>query len=116
MNRVNAQHVVEAYKITGLIPIRQAWTTTDARGGCALDALARATTTMNGEEYAKEYFEELYIKGFVDAWDHAAPMTLLDQDQKCNTYLAGFWDAMVARDMVTKEFESIEVVETTQGN
>lgn len=114
MNRVNAQHVVDAYKITGLIPVRRAWSTTDARGGCAMDALARATTSLNGHEYAQTYFEELYISGFVDAWDAEDPMDLLDQDQRCNTYLTGFWDAVSARDMVTKEFESIEVAETTQ--
>jgi hypothetical protein len=114
MNRVNPHNVVEAYKVTKLIPIRKAWTTTDTRGACAFDALARASTDMNGDEYSKAYFDEVYIKGFIEAWDADTPLDIIDKDEKCNMYLTGFWDAMVCRDVVTMEFDSVAVVEASQ--
>lgn len=114
MNRMNPHDVVNAYKATGLIPIRRAWTTTDARGACAFDAYARSCTDMTGDQFSSYYYDADYVKGFVEAWDAEDPMDLLDQEERCTVYLTGFWDAVACRDLVVQEFESITAVETSQ--
>jgi hypothetical protein len=112
MKRVCAIDVVNAYKATGLIPIRKAWTTTDQRGGCAIDALARYTTEYCGEQWADDNLEPNYLRGFLDAWDADEPQTILEQeDNPPQNYVVGYWDAILCRDAVHREFDSISEVE-----
>jgi len=102
---MNPSDVVNAYKKTGLIPVRKAWQTEDARGGCAIDAVARSLGATNGEAWASEHLQENYIRGFVDAWDSDEPK-ILDETGNCKDYLIGYWDAIICRDAVASEFSS----------
>ena len=111
MKRVSANDVVNAYKATGLIPIRKAWESPDARGGCAIDALARWATSLSGEAWADQNLEPDYIRGFTDAWDADAPAEILEQQENNKSYLIGYWDAILCRDAVENEFTSITEVE-----
>jgi len=103
--RMNPSDVISAYKETGLIPVRKAWQTDDARGGCAIDAVARAHGAHNGEAWADEHLDPNYIRGFVDAWDADDPKIMGETDN-CKEYLIGFWDSIICRDAVEQEFTS----------
>lgn len=105
MIRMNSSDVVNAYKKTGLIPIRKAWQTPDARGGCAIDAFARSRGEVNGEAWAFENLNEDYVRGFNDAWDADDPR-ILDERGDCKEFLIGFWDAIICREAVEREFAS----------
>ena len=67
MMRLLPGEVVAAYEATGRIPIRLAWTTTDDRGGCAIDTLAesRGITTNS----LRSELDNRYETGFLTAWD-----------------------------------------------
>ena len=112
MKRVCALDVVNAYKATGLIPIRMAWTSNDARGGCAIDALANCYHGVSGEEWAAENLDSVYIKGFLDAWDAPEPSAVLEE-KNAKPYLIGYWDAILCREAVEREFSSITEVDAS---
>ena len=111
MIRVLPTDVVSAYKATGLIPIRKAWESKDGRGGCAIDALARHTTDLSGNAWASR-LDDLYCKGFTNAWDADKPR-LEDEDCPSQMYRQGYWDAVLCRAAVLKEFASITPIETS---
>ena len=108
MIRVMATDVVNAYKATGLIPVRCVWHSQNPRGGCAIDTLAQALGEGEGEEWAKR-LDDRYLQGFLDAWDADEPD--LEEDTERN-YSMGFWDAVACRRAVTEEFSSITMIET----
>ena len=113
INRVSANDVVEAYKATKLIPIRKAWCSNDDRGGCALEAIAQWSTCLTGDDWATAHLTERYIKGFLDAWDADEPKDVLDMEAHSDKqYLLGYWDAILCREAVVAEFDSIAEVET----
>jgi hypothetical protein len=105
MKRMSSVDVVNAYKATGLIPIRKAWEADDSRGGCAIDAVARHLEGIHGEAWADANLEHNYTRGFVDAWDADTPV-ILDETQECKEFLIGYWDAIICRDAVEREFAS----------
>lgn len=111
MMRMNANDVVTAYKVTGLIPIRKAWQSDDSRGGCAIDAVARWIEETNcGEPWATENLHPDYGKGFVEGWDADEPKILNERDS-CKEYLLGYWDAILCREAVEEEFSSVKAVQ-----
>jgi len=113
MKRVCAYDVVNAYEATGLIPIRKAWSSKDERGGCAIDALARWSTSLSGAAWADENLDPEYTRGFTDAWDADEPAEILDQCDDNKSYLIGYWDAILCRDAVEKTFDSISEVQAS---
>ncbi len=108
MIRVLPDDVVKAYAATNLIPIRCAWTTTDSRGGCAIDALAIHHGVAT--EDLREQLTEGYEEGFLLAWDA--------QDPRCDAIInwvkantsdvlkRGFCDGLLCRSAVEKTFSS----------
>lgn len=108
MLRMNSTDVVDAYKATGLIPVRKAWMTQDARGGCAFDAVARHLAHCPGEAWADAHFDSGYIRGFVEAWDADQPV-ILEETGNDKEFLIGYWDAILCREAVEKEFTSVDV-------
>lgn len=114
MKRVCSVDVVNAYKATGLIPVRKVWTSEDERGGCALDALARWTSDARGEDWADAKLDPIYLRGFLDAWDADEPHVVLEQEEDPpRKYLIGYWDAILCRDAVQREFDSICAIEAS---
>ena len=108
MTRVLPDDVVQAYKATGMIPIRLAWFTKDERGGCAIDCLARHRG-MDTDVLRKE-LQGRYEEGFIYAWDSDDPRNtaLIDkvkaeQDQNLKQ---GFCDGLLCRSAVEKTFSS----------
>jgi hypothetical protein len=111
--RMNANDVVTAYKVTGLIPIRKAWQSEDSRGGCAIDAVSRwLDEDSSGEPWATDNLNHDYVKGFLDAWDSDEPK-ILNETENPKEFLIGYWDAMLCREAVEKEFTSITEVQTS---
>jgi len=110
--RMNTNDVVTAYKVTGLIPIRKAWETTDERGVCAIDAIAAwLGAETNGEAWAADNLNHNYTQGFIEAWDADEPK-ILDERENPKEFLIGYWDAILCREAVEEEFASIHVVST----
>lgn len=111
MKRICALDVVTAYKETGLIPIRKAWMSEDDRGGCALDALGAWHSQTRGEDWADENLDSTYIKGFIDAWDSDEPLAACPKvEDSDKIYLMGYWDAILCRDAIDSEFNTIHEV------
>jgi len=115
MIRVMATDVVNAYKATGLIPIRRAWESMDGRGGCAIDALARHWTDLSGQSWA-ERLDEDYVHGFTAAWDCEETRTYELSDSDPRAFKIGFWDGVLCRNAVEQEFSSITAVHPPQQN
>lgn len=110
MIRVMPTDVVNAYKQTGLIPIRRAWQSLDDRGGCAIDALARCQGEDNGEEWSAR-LGHAYLKGFLDAWDAETPLI---EGEVSGEFRQGFWDAVLCRAAVEKEYSSITTIDAPE--
>lgn len=105
MLRINPQDVISAYKETGLIPVRKVWTTSDSRGGCAIDAVAQWSANDSGEAWASKNLDPNYTQGFVEAWDADEPQ-ILSETEHCKEHLIGYWDAIICREAVETEFAS----------
>lgn len=108
MSRVLPDDVVNAYYHTNLIPIRCAWSTTDNRGGCAIDALARHRGVLTDELRAT--FAPRYEEGFLMAWDaddphHSAIISKIKAEDD-DVVKQGFCDAMLCRSAVEKTFSA----------
>jgi|APSaa5957512535_1039671.scaffolds.fasta_scaffold405855_1 hypothetical protein len=67
MTRMMPKDVINAYNITGMVPIRLAWTTKNSRGACAIDALAQHRGITRAE--LCDQFPDGYEDGFICAWD-----------------------------------------------
>ena len=108
MNRVLPDDLVRAYDDTGLIPIRLAWTTTDERGGCALDAMARWRGVTTQE--LRDSFSPRYEEGFLLAWDSDFPQSeevvhkVRNEDD--GILARGFCDGILCRSAVEKTFSA----------
>lgn len=107
MNRLLPEDVVNAYRSTGLIPIRLAWTTTDSRGGCAIDTLAKARGCT--VEAIRGSLNTDYETGFLAAWDaddpHQADL-VAELKQKNEATKQGYCDGILCRQAVQKCFSS----------
>jgi len=103
MNRVTPREVVTAYTKTNNIPIRQAWTSQDPRGGCAFETMAQARGVDCNSMIAD--MDQSYVKGFIDAWDADKPqeMSLLDLPEQSRL---GFQDGYTCRRAVEAFFTS----------
>lgn len=107
MNRLLPDDVVNAYRRTGLIPIRLAWTTTDARGGCAIDTLAHARGCT--VESIRGSLDKDYETGFLAAWDADNPhdpAMVEELKSKTEATKQGYCDAILCRRAVEKTFSS----------
>jgi len=116
MTRVLPDDVVQAYYHTGLIPIRCAWNTTDNRGGCAIDALARHrgidTDDLRGS------LPDRYEEGFLLAWDSDEPrhsgIVGKIKAEADDSVKRGFCDGLLCRSAVEKTFSS-ELIPVVDG-
>ena len=100
--------VVRAYETTGRIPIRMTWTTADARGGCAIEALAesRGMTT----EDLRCALDTRYEAGFLTAWDADNPRSAEIQEAiavEDTAHKLGYCDGVVCRREVERVFSSL---------
>ncbi|MGD9725626.1 MAG: hypothetical protein AB7L09_03410 [Nitrospira sp.] len=107
MVRMLPEEIVKAYSATGLIPIRMAWTTTDRRGGCALDALAKSrgcsVDTLRG------LLDEHYEAGFLAAWDADDPNDpeiIEVLKSRATIVKRGYADGILCRRAVERAFDS----------
>lgn len=107
MSRVLPEDVVSAYQSTGLIPIRLAWSTTDSRGGCAMEALAMARgvtlDSLRGD------LPHRYEDGFLMAWDADCPDDRATFDlvrAEVAVVKRGFCDGLLCRRAVETAFSS----------
>lgn len=103
MNRVLPEQVVEAYKVTGLIPIRCAWVNKDRRGACALSTVA-CHRRMHRARLLLQLGEE-YEMGFTGAWDEDSPGDVPSERLKPR-YRLGWFDGVSARKALNAEFGS----------
>lgn len=117
MSRILPDDVVEAYKATGVIPIRMAWITTDARGGCAIDTLARHYGVCTDD--LRKTLDTQYEEGFLLAWDSDLPTSdevVLKVEAEGNTHLRqGYCDGLLCRSAVESSFSS-EIVAIHNDN
>ena len=108
MTRILPDDVVKAYSHTGLIPIRCAWNTTDERGCCAIDVVARWLQIPTNE--LLESLDEGYEDGFLFAWDSDNPRhgQIIDKikSSKRDSVKRGFCDGLLCRSAVEKTFSS----------
>jgi len=102
MIRVNPVDVLEAFKKTGLVPVRLAWQSQNPHGGCALETLS-LSHGIACEDFISALDQE-YLEGFVHAWDSDKPE--LDTSKMRGGYLKGYWDSIRTRDLVTSYFSS----------
>lgn len=117
MSRILPDDIVEAYRATGVIPIRMSWITTDTRGGCAIDTLARYFSVQTDE--LRRTLDTRYEEGFLYAWDADDPAdrSLLAQikaedSEKLNL---GYSDGIACRKAVEEAFSS-EVIPVVTDN
>lgn len=106
MFRMSPSDVVNAYKTTGIIPVRKVWQTPHGRGGCAFDVIARSLNIENGEAWSSQKFAKEYVDGFNEAWDADDP-EVLDKSAGHKAYLIGYWDAILCREAVESAFASV---------
>lgn len=119
MSRILPDDVVAAYQATGAIPIRMAWITKDARGGCAIDTVARHLGVCT--EDLRKTLDKRYEDGFLVAWDSDVPTApeLVEQvqEQDDESFRRGYCDGLMCRQAVEKQFSSeIPAVEAEQDS
>ncbi len=108
MMRLLPGEVVAAYQHTGRIPIRMAWTTTDDRGGCAMDAVAQSMGLSTDEFRAK--LDDRYEVGFLTAWDADNPGSAEIREfieAEDTAHKLGYCDGVVCRREVERVFSSL---------
>jgi hypothetical protein len=117
VSRILPDDIVEAYRATGVIPIRMSWITTDTRGGCAIDTLARHLSVRTDE--LRRTLDTRYEEGFLYAWDADNPIeqSLLDQikTEDSKQLSLGYSDGIKCRTAVEEAFSS-EVISVITDN
>jgi hypothetical protein len=121
MIRLLPEDVVNAYRKTGRIPIRLAWTSNDGRGACAIDVLAQAGDCSTDDVRAS--LDSNYETGFLAAWDADnphAPELVAELKKKTDIVKRGYCDGLLCRQAVEKTFSSnlypaSEGVETSES-
>ena len=116
MKRLLPEVVVNAFRRTGKIPVRLAWTTKDARGCCAIDAVATALGV--GTDAFRRTLDNSYETGFLAAWDaddpHAPDMVEAVKKQP-EVVKDGYCDGILCRRAVEGAFSSALFVPTDTG-
>lgn len=108
MNRITPEQVVEAYRVTGLKPVREDWITLDNKCGCALTACmlhsGYSIDSINAdiEQCCEPVPEEVlqldnrYVIGFVRGFDSGDDPTIGWHDDDAKALGLGYADGTAA--------------------
>ena len=103
MRRLTPKEIVEAFTITGLIPVRGPYS---SRSGCALRALSQVEQPSGDiASWIHSNLDGDYAAGFWDAWQADVPSITTEASYPDN-YIVGYWDGIIVRKAVTSAFSS----------